>query len=55
MKRSIIADEIVNEWKREKYFKEIAKRKKLECKIDKQMQCDKCNYQDICEDKSSKT
>ncbi len=51
MKRSIIADEIVNEWNREKYFKEIVERKKSKCKIDKQMQCDKCNLKDNCLDK----
>lgn len=46
MKGSRIADEIIQDWKREYYFKKKAIRN--ECIVNKKKQCKECRYQDIC-------
>ena len=54
MKSSSIADEIIREWNREKYFKRLAENKKklqFKCKLDEKMQCDTCKYKDNCIDR----
>ena len=48
-KGSIIAAEIIEEWKREEYFKKRIKQNK--CIIDSKKQCDICKYREACEDK----
>lgn len=52
-KGSSIAAEIVSDWKREEYFKKLAKRNK--CIIDSKKQCDICKYREACEDNNSNT
>lgn len=49
MRGSILAGQIINEMRREEYYKKKAKRNV--CLIDNKKQCDICKYQDICEDK----
>lgn len=49
MKGSIIASEIIADWKREEYYKKKTMRNK--CIVDSKKQCDKCKYKDICEEK----
>ena len=51
MKRSYIADSIIQDWNKDKYWKKLAKRKKNKCKINEKMQCDKCEYAENCLDK----
>lgn len=48
MRGSIIASQIIDDWKREKYFKQKAIRN--QCIVDKKKQCNECKYKDICED-----
>lgn len=48
-KGSIIAGEIIADWKREEYYKKKAKRNK--CIVDAKKQCNICKYKEICEDK----
>ena len=45
MKGSSIAGEIIQDWKREKYYKRKAIREKC-----KDKQCSTCKYRDICEE-----
>lgn len=49
MAGSKIADEIIQEQRREKAFKQKAIRR--QCVIDNKKQCDECRYKEICEDK----
>lgn len=49
MPGSRIAAEIEADIRREKYFKKKAIR--MQCIVDKNKQCDKCGYRDICEEK----
>lgn len=44
---SRIAAEIIEEWKREEYYKK--KTKNTECIIDKEKQCNICNCKTVCE------
>lgn len=46
---SIIAGEIIEELKREEYYKKKAIRNK--CIVDAKKQCNICKYKEICEDK----
>lgn len=48
MRGSRIAAEIEQDIKREQYFKRKVIRN--QCIINKEKQCDKCGYRDICED-----
>ena len=48
-KGSLIAAEIVAEWRREEYFKKRIKQNK--CILDSKNQCDICKYREACEDK----
>lgn len=52
MRRSYIADQIVSEMRKEKYFKK--KERNKQCTIDKKMQCSTCKYQYICEGKDNR-
>lgn len=52
MKGSRIADEIINDMKREESFKKKAIRN--QCLVNKKKQCDKCRYQDICLEREEK-
>ena len=52
MRGSRIASMIESEMRREKFYKNKVKRQK--CCIDKEKQCDKCEYFCICEDKEVK-
>ena len=47
MSGSYIAEQIVREMQREKYYKN---KKRAKCIIDKKKQCTTCRYQKICED-----
>lgn len=47
-KGSIIAREIIQDMKREEYFKKKAKRNV--CIINNKRQCDKCKFNEVCED-----
>ena len=47
MKGSYIAFEIDKEYKREQIFK---KRARQQCVVDKEKQCDRCNYNEVCEE-----
>lgn len=47
MKGSIIASQIINDMKKEEYYKRKVQRNK--CVIDSKKQCDICKYQYICE------
>lgn len=47
-KGSRIASEIIQDMRREEYFKK--KYKRNVCMIDNKKQCDKCKYQNYCED-----
>lgn len=49
MAGSRIADEIIQEQRREKAFK--AKAIRMQCIVDKKKQCNECKYKDICEEK----
>lgn len=48
MKSSRIANEIIADLNREKYFKQKAIRQR--CIVDKKKQCNICGYKDICDD-----
>lgn len=52
MKRegSLIAAEIIEEMKREEYFKKRIKQNK--CILDSKKQCNICKYREACEDKA---
>ena len=52
-KGSIIAAEIIEEMKREEYYKKRIKQNK--CIIDSKKQCDICKYREACEDNNSNT
>ena len=52
-KGSLIAAEIIEEMKREEYFKKRIKQNK--CIIDSKKQCDICKYRAACEDNNSNT
>ena len=47
MKGSILAEYIMNDYRKQKYYKD---KKRTKCIIDKQKQCNKCKYAEICED-----
>lgn len=49
-KGSLIAAEIVADWRREEYYKKRIKQNK--CIIDSKKQCDICKYREACEDKA---
>ncbi len=53
MRGSKIAKYIENDMRRDNYWKNKVVRRK--CYIDKQKQCDKCAYRNICEVAESKT
>lgn len=53
MRGSRIAKYIENDMRRDKYWKNKAVRRK--CYIDKQKQCDKCMYKNICEEVEQNT
>lgn len=52
MRGSIIAGQIINDMKREEYYRKKAQRNK--CVIDNEKQCIKCKYQEICENSEVK-
>lgn len=52
-KGSLIAAEIIEEMKREEYYKKRIKQNK--CIIDSKKQCDICKYREACEDNNSNT
>lgn len=49
MKGSRIADEIMADFNREKYFKQKVVRNN--CIVDKEKRCDICKYKDNCDEK----
>ena len=46
--RGINASYVISEMKKEEYYKKKAQRQK--CIIDNEKQCNKCKYEEVCED-----
>ena len=46
MRGSILADQIMREEQRKEYFR---KKKRKQCIVDKEKQCLKCEYRNICD------
>lgn len=47
--RGINASYVISEMKKEEYYKKKVQRQK--CIVDNEKQCNKCKYEEVCEDK----